>query len=208
MTRHAVIDPVTMTVMGVVCLLLAACSSFKHSPSATVLPSGQIIASGDAATPAHVNETSTHVSLPVPMASTITSSPGNDFISVHVSQPTTLTMDAKHTSVDGPVAFTPPAPPTPAQVAQGSVLKWFALGGLGCLILAGWLAYAQHYLAAIKIAMAGIALPVLGRFFSSQIALVAGSILVTAGIVFVIAWYVIERQKKPETIVLPIPSKP
>ena len=98
----------------------------------------------------------------------------------------------------GPNPRRPPERP----ITQARVMSKIALG---LLLVAAYLAYSTHYLAAIKFAAAGIALPVLGRFFSSELALAVGGALVVAGIVFVIAWYVIEHQKK---VAISTPVKP
>jgi hypothetical protein len=186
-------------------ILLSGCQIGKHSPTATVLPSGKIVTSGDAATPAHVTETVTQASMPVPVQSTVVTSPGDGTIKVQVSQPTTLTVSTKSTHVDGPVAFTPPAPPTPAQEAQGFGVRIFWIASLLCLLGAGLCAYTDHWLACGCCALAAVALPVLANFFSSQIALYVGGALVVAGIVFVIAWYVIDHQRKAQNLT---PVKP
>lgn len=183
------------------CLFLAACSMLHIAPRAAVqIPGGsKVNLSGEAATPAHVNETTVTASLPVPAQSTVTTSPVDGTVQVKLSLPTLLTVNTRNTKVDGPVAY---QPPTPLQNAEASTFKWFVLAALLCGIAAAIAAYFQHYLAAIKFTAAGVAFPVLYKVFSSTAALFVGGALIVAGLVFVIAWYVIES-KKPAAAISP-----
>jgi hypothetical protein len=196
------------SVLVIATLCFTGCALLHRTPKAAVqIPGGsQVNLTGAAAEPAHVSETTTATSLPVPAQSTVTATPADGMVKVQVSAPTQLTTTTRNTQIDGPKAA---ASPTPIENAEANSFKWFILASLICGIAAAIAAYTQHYLAAIKFAAAAVAFPVLFKVFSSSIALYVGGGLAIAGLVFVIAWYIIAPKKTvPAAPAIPQPANP
>jgi heme/copper-type cytochrome/quinol oxidase subunit 3 len=146
---------------------------------------------GDAAKPASASTVETTTTVPLPPATVVTFTAGNPLPQYTLSAGTEAKVNTVTTVLN---AATPPQPPTPVQQAEGSTFRWFALASLVLFLFAGILAYLQHYLAALKLALAGIALPVLDKLFSSELALIVGIALLASGIVFVVAYYVMKNK--------------
>lgn len=87
-------------------------------------------------------------------------------------------------------------PPSPAEIARGEAVTWFVVAALVCWLIAGLLAWRQHWLAALCAAGAGLALPVLAWAFSSAWAIPVAVGLLTAAGAFFVAWHIIERQRR------------
>ncbi len=112
----------------VLVLLCSACSSWRPTaPKATVsTPQGSIVQDGPAESPATLETSTTATETPIPPGSRVTietppapASPGP------VSSPAPILVSRTNTThLSGPKAYTPPAPPTPAQHALGVASIW------------------------------------------------------------------------------------
>lgn len=165
---------------------------------------GTIETKGDAAEPAKVETAKTETEIPIPAASRVTLIPATlqepAKTVIEPAAPTVARTVVHQETVTAPKAFTPPAPPappTPAEVAHGTAVRWFYLAALVSFALAGLAAWGQHYLAAVKFGLAGVAFPLLARFFNSTAAMVTGGILLAAGAAFFVAWYVMKGRPSP-----------
>lgn len=90
--------------------------------------------------------------------------------------------------------YPPPSPPTAAQLAQADGVRWFYVASLVCFVVAGLLAWRAHILAAVKVAAAGVALPLLAHFFSNTVALTVAGALFAAGVAFFAAWHILNAR--------------
>ncbi len=187
------------------CMILCSCQIGRHSPVATVFPSGKIVASGDAQAAAHVTETTTQATLPIAIASTVVTSPADGTVKIQVSQPTTMAISTKSTHIDGPQAYAPPSPPTPIEQAQGTAFKWCVGLSLLSLIGAGLFAWGEHWLSAVKCACASASFILLGKFIDSRIAFEVGGGLIVAAVVFFVAWHIEQYKKNHALLTVKIP---
>jgi hypothetical protein len=95
--------------------------------------------SGQAETPAKVDQARHGAVMPVPAGSVVETTPEGVRVTLPSDKGTTLTSTGTSSSATGPAAFTPPPPPTPAQRASGQ-LVWIGgiLTGLGAIIAIWW----------------------------------------------------------------------
>lgn len=112
-------------------ILLSGCStgSLFHLPKMPKLtvtsPSGQVMTqTGDAAVPAHVSTVTTGSQVQVPAGSNMVFDQTLGTWSIKFGLPSTVTASTKVETVDGPKAFTPAAPPTPAAVETAKLVPW------------------------------------------------------------------------------------
>lgn len=125
---------ITFRVLLVSALLMGAsgCSTLHRviSPSSTTTtPGGMTLTqTGDAAKPASVSTTTEAKTVPLPAGTNIVFDEKLNTVTLQLSQPTTLKTETKTEVATAPQAFTPPAPPTPVQVAAGRAQAWFWVG--------------------------------------------------------------------------------
>ena len=75
---------------------------------------------------------------------------------------------------------------TPVQSVVEKQVWLFWIAGLVCLLAAGALGYFGQYLAAVKVGLAGLILPIFATWWSSHYAIVIACVLIGAAI-----WYVL-----------------
>lgn len=100
-------------------------------PAAAVILAGgaQLNQTGSAETPAKVTSDTVTSTVPVPAGSTLTldeKEPGK--FRFTFSKDSLIKLEARKESAEAPKAFTPPAPPTPLDVAAAESSRWFYVG--------------------------------------------------------------------------------
>jgi hypothetical protein len=112
-------------------LTLAACQTGRKTttPPRAQASAGSVGVSqtGDAATPATATENVTRTETTIPPGSLVTVHPDGSVTWTNAA-PVALVSTHSQASATGPAAFTPPAPPTPAEEARGRVTLWLWLG--------------------------------------------------------------------------------
>lgn len=189
-------------------LALAGCSSAgkllrlsKATPPALTVTNtatgSTVTQTGDAQQPARVSTVETQASVPVPSGSVITITPPQ--VSEHGEPSLPIVLTSKATTIQGPAAFSPPAPPTPQQLANADATRqsYYFAGAL--LLGAGFLFWRGHVKAAVVALACGVAAPILANFAGSEIALrvcIAGVCI--AGALFA-GWHFMNdrREAKP-----------
>lgn len=187
-------------------LLICGCARFPwsksvRSPTVTVSPRGQISTTGDAAQAAQVKQTTTDTSITLKAGDFITWNPTTNEYKISLSSPSTLATHATGTEVKGPVAFTPPAPPTPTENAKGEVTKLMYLA-----LAAGSMAFMFGLVEGWRLVMTGggvvIAGALCGIYFSDHptmtlVLLVIGATLFLTGPTL---WHTALKYLQPGTV--------
>lgn len=112
---------------------VSGCSSLRRHatpPKAAIALTGgaSIQQSGDAQVPAKLAVTSSARSLPLPAGSDIIFDEKLGTFTLHLSHESTLKTETREEKAEAPQAFTPPAPPTPADEAAGKLHVWYGIG--------------------------------------------------------------------------------
>lgn len=112
---------------------LSGCATAKRAlsiPQAIVSTEKgpSVTQSGTVAVPAKASVVTESKTVPLPAGTEIVFNEKLGTVTLHVSQPTTLKTETKTEKAEAPQSFTPPAPPTPTQEADGKVKVWFWLG--------------------------------------------------------------------------------
>lgn len=195
---------------------LVGCKGFLSAyapkpPSAQIATASgtQLAQTGAAQVPAAASVDTTSIEIPLSAFVTpgrdagisvnrVTPKPeSRDPVTLQTESAAALRITTRRETASGPQAFAPPAPPkppTPTEQAAADLFKWAGLVSLGLIIVAGLLLWAQHYLAALKIAAAAVALPVLARFFGSGVAIAVTVGLVALGAGLWLAWGILKRK--------------
>jgi hypothetical protein len=122
-----------------------ALSRVVKAPTATTTTGNATVTqTGNAATPAKAESDTQSAVVPIPSGSTVVFNEKLGTLAVTLSTDSTLTMTTRRDVVTGPQAFTPPAPPTPSEVADGHAVWVYRLalliGGAAALfgLVRGW----------------------------------------------------------------------
>lgn len=116
-------------------LILSGCALLRKGevtpPAASVTLAGgaKLDQTGSAQVPAKVTSDVVSSVVPVPAGSTVIvdeKKPG--VISVQLSGQTEVRTEARKESAEAPKAFTPPAPPTPSETADGQAQLYYRIG--------------------------------------------------------------------------------
>lgn len=176
---------------------LSACGTVRRliGPTSTATVAGDTItAAGTYAAPAELIRTTTKSTVTLPAGAVVTigaaaaaaDSPPAPALRSTLPAPAELITTTETTTAR---TAQPVTPPTPAQIATADSFRYYVLAGLGLLALAALAAYAQHYLAAAKLAIAGLALPIVTHWFAANAALVIAAALVAAAVAAVALYY-------------------
>jgi hypothetical protein len=170
-----------------------------ESSRATITAAGpQVDATGPAAAPANVTRTVQTIPLPAGSKIEVTPPAAPDAprpAPVVFSLPAPATVTTTTETATAPKSYAPPSPAeTAAAAATASGVRYFWIAGLAALLAAGLAAWSGHYLAAVCLGAAGLALPVLAQFVSRASALGVGLALAGLAAGLVAAWYVIQRR--------------
>lgn len=174
---------------------LSGCGTVRRliGPTSTATVAGaSVTAAGSFAAPAELIRTATRSTVTLPAGAVVTIGPAAADSTPAQALTSTLPAPAELvTTTETTTARTaqPVTPPTPAQVAAADSFRYYVLAGLGLLALAALTAYAQHYLAAGKLAVAGLALPIVAHWFAANAALVIAAALVAAAVAAVALYY-------------------
>jgi hypothetical protein len=194
------------------CSLVPARVRPAHVAASFLKGSPKLEQRGDVAAPASAATAQTVTTLPIPAGSTITvaqsepSSSANPAraMSVILSQPSELRTETRTETVEGAKSFTPPAPPSPVQLARGQTVVWFGVAGALCGVLAVVAFVMSFPRAGVSLAIAAVALPALGALLSSTWALVIGAAGVAAAFAYWHAHHVhvplLAQAQKPEML--------
>lgn len=185
-------------------LALAGCGSLPRAlrpppPAAATATAGTatVTQTGAAEVPAAAETTATTATVTLPAATTIAQDPATGALTYTLPAPAVLTAATRNERVTAPQSFTPPAPPTPADLAAGRAALWFRLGlvaGIAAALFGlvrGWdfvawggAAVAAGCALAIWLERSTLALPIIG----------AGIAFALAG---VLAWHFHVKKRLP-----------
>jgi hypothetical protein len=116
--------------------------SVVKAPAATTRAGDATVTqSGYASTPATAASDTQSATVPIPAGSHVVFNEKLGTLGVTLSTDSTLTLTTRRDTVTGPQAFTPPAPPTPADEAKGKAALWLRLGmvgGIAAVIFGFW----------------------------------------------------------------------
>ena len=170
--------------------LLSGCSTNRtRSPwvNANVPDLGEIATGGDAATPANVATSKGSTAFQIPVGTMVEILPSGSF-AFKTAAPVDVVTNHATATLTGPAAFTPPAQPSPADLARGFGVRAFYLAGLVCALAAALCLWRGYPLAAICAGGAAVALPVIANVVSSPAAIMVGSVLLALGVGLVVAY--------------------
>ncbi len=172
-----------------------------QSPAATVTgPGGASLAqTGDAATPATADTSAGSSALTIP-AGTLVTITAEGSATFTAAEPIALTSRFETFRATGPGAFTPPAPPTPADLARGFGVRAFYLAALVCALAAGLCLWRGYPLAAICAGGAAIALPVVANVVSSTAGVIVGAVLLSLGVGLVVAYHLTRARNHAQMV--------
>lgn len=106
----------------------------------------------------------------------------------------TVTLTEHREAAKAAVAFAPPAPPTPADVAEGNGVRYFYLIAAGCTLVALLAAYAGHLKAAGIFGLAAIGIPILIHLGQNAALVHFLEITLAVGTTLIVAWYLVENK--------------
>lgn len=175
---------------------------FNPPPAASTVSLGETptaVSQGNATAPAVVSREISTSSITLPAGSIVRVTPaaGNptplqnaNAFAATLSAPAVVTT---RTETQTARTATPPAPPSPIETARAETvrdsLRLFVYAGLALALVAGFLAYTGHTLAALKLGAAAVALPALAFWASAHVALIVSAALVAAAATAVSLWY-------------------
>jgi hypothetical protein len=188
-------------ILLVLIVTTTGCNTFKKkpiSPFQSVNPTGEIIQKGDSPNPGTVttNKEQTNVSLPA--GTTITFNEKLGTYTLNLPSATVLSRSGTTVEAKGPTAFTPPAPPTPSDEAEGKtvVYRWFLFSG--ALLLGGFLCYRGHIKGGVICVAGAIAYNIVQKFLSELTSnfVLCGFVLV--GVSLFAAWHFMNDKQQAE----------
>lgn len=196
-TLRTVAEILGVLLVAALCLAGLGCQTSPRqvrAPAVTITgPAGASLAqSGDAATPAAAETSAGRSALVIPAGTPVAIAP-DGVATFTAAAPVRLAAEFTGFRATGPGAFTPPAPPSPADVARGWGVRAFYLAGLGCALVAGLLLWRGYPLAALATGGAAVALPLVGNLVSSTAGLVAGAVGLALAAGLVIAYRLTAR---------------
>lgn len=187
---------------ALVCVvLLAGCSTGRRAdprpPAVTITgpgpAGGSLTQTGDAAAPATADTSTGTSGFIIPAGQPVSIAP-DGVVSFTAAAPIQVAAQFSSFRAAGPAAFTPPAPPSPADEARGWGVRAFYLAALGCALVAGLLAWRGYPLAALCTGGAALALPIVANVVSSAAGIVAGAVLLALAAGLVIAYRLTARR--------------
>jgi hypothetical protein len=189
------------------CALLSGCATggvlpriFRPAPASarvTTEHGAAVEQRGVAQVPAKATVTTGTVSVPLPAATAVEIAPKTGSVTFRLDKPTVATVTTRTEHAEAPRAFAPPASPTPSQLAEAGGVRNFWIASLACLALAGLSAWRAHFLAAVCFGLAGVALPILARFFTSATTWAIGAVLLAIGGALFVAWHILAPKLNP-----------
>lgn len=179
----------------VVIVAFSGCSAGRRAdprpPAVTITgpgpDGGSLTQTGDAAAPATADTSTGTSGFTIPAGQPVSIAP-DGVVSFTAAVPIQVAAQFSSFRAAGPAAFTPPAPPSPADEARGWGVRAFYLAALGCALVAGLLAWRGYPLAALCTGGAALALPIVGNVVSSAAGIVAGSVLLALAAGLVLAY--------------------
>lgn len=176
----------------------SGCASGRRepiSPAATITgPAGASLAqTGDAATPAQADTAAGSSALVIPAGTAVSVAPDGT-ATFTAAEPVRIASEFTAFRATGPGAFTPPAPPSPADEARGWGVRAFYLAALVCALAAGLCLWRGYPLAALCAGGAALALPILANVVSSTAGIIAGAVFLSLGAGLVIAYHLTRRR--------------
>lgn len=179
----------------------SGCSTLRKviSPSsASTTPGGVTLTqTGDAVKPATVSTETETKTVPLPAGTDVIFDEKLDTVTLRLSKDSTLLSSKKTELATGPQAFTPPAPPTPAELATGANKSrtWYFSAGLA--VLGALFIYRTHIKAGVICFAGAVAYPIVQNLIddaSAHLVLVA---CVAVAIALFWAWHLIQDQQPP-----------
>jgi uncharacterized protein YceK len=176
-------------------LTLTGCGTVRRlvGPTSTAsLAGASVTAAGSFAAPAELIRTATRSTVTLPAGAVVTiGAPATDSTPAQALTSTLPAPAELVTTTETTTARTaqPVTPPTPAQVAAADSFRYYVLAGLGLVALAAVAAYSQHYLAAAKLGVAGLVLPIVAHFVAAHAAVIVAAVLVGAALAAVALYY-------------------
>lgn len=129
-----------LAAVALFCLLFSGCALVRRMrpPTATVTtPTGAVLTqTGDAQVPASVSTKTATQTLTLPAQSAVWQNAQTGAIEYRLSKDTPLTTVTKTEEAKAPQSFTPPTPPTVAEVKEAQSLVWYRIGVAAGLALA------------------------------------------------------------------------
>lgn len=153
---------------------------------------------GDAKTPANLKEDSTRTELKLPAGSEIARRAAAldqpETVSIKLAADSVLSSVTARRDFQAPVAFDPPAPPSPLELAKGkAVLGAYGLAGLLALAGVGML-YLGHGKAGGCLLLGAFLVPVCVQFLTSTTGLLVGGGFLCIGLTLYSAWHLMQRK--------------
>lgn len=133
-SRRPAPAPINMRILiPLLCLLLPGCAALRPKPkppAATVTTAAGTILTqtGDAQVPASVSTKTTTQSMTLPTGTLVWQNREKDLIQYQLARDTPLTTTVRAEEAKAPQSFTPPAPPTPAEEADGKAVLYYRIG--------------------------------------------------------------------------------
>lgn len=160
-----------------------------------VSPDGTVTQSGDAQVPGTVTKGKTQTDVTLPAGTILTFNESLGTVSITLSGNSRLTQSGERVEAKGPTAFTPPAPPTPQDLAKGDNVKknwWFSAIAF---LAGGFLIYRTHIKAGVILIAGAIAYPLLQSFISEleSRAVLIGCVLIGGTLFW--AWHLMNDKK-------------
>lgn len=157
-----------------------------------------IVSRGPVEQPASITVADTKTTIPLPAGTVVSFSPADPIPSegLKFSLPVASSATVEHTSTTTTAAknFSPPAPPTPAQEAEGSGVRVFYYLAAACALAALVCIYAQHYKAAGILVCGAAGIPFLIHLGQTAAAShLATAVICIAG-ALVAAWEIFEHR--------------
>lgn len=178
---------------------LSGCSTLRKiiPPSSTTTTPGGVILTqaGDAAKPATVSTETQTKTVPLPAGTNIVFDEKLGTVTLQLSKDSALTETTKAETATAPQAFTPPAPPTPTELAAGAnkARTWYFSAGLGLLGLL--FIYRTHIKAGVICFAGAVAYPIVQNLIddaSAHLVLVAA---IAGAVALFWAWHLIQDQQ-------------
>ena len=194
------------TVFVIACLVGCANGARRvHAvaPAAVITGAGaSLTQNGEAQTPAAADTTAGRSALTIPAGTPVSIAP-DGVATFTAALPISLTSSFDRFRATGPAAFTPPAPPTPADEARAAGVRYFYFAALVCLVGSGLAAWAGYPLAALCLGVAVPALPVMANVVSSSAGVLVGGVLLALAAGLVIAHHLTHRALTAAVVSLP-----
>ncbi len=190
----------TEQILLLVLVFVSGCHAWTiPARTAITTPSGaHLEQSGAAAVPATVSSAKDTLTLPLPANSAVAitaataTSPAR--VDVSLTAPTVAQITSTREQATAPKSFTPPAPPSPSEIAKGKGIQLFYYIGGALAVAAVAMLYLEHAKAALVAGIGAVAVPGLAVLLSSEWAVRALVACVALSGGLVAAWYFIKSK--------------